>query len=289
MQLVDRVSGQGVRSRGLRLMGFALVRAVDVMRASRIHFHKRRRNLVLVLFAAKESVPLYIQVREILVARVTGGEWAPGDIVPSEMRLARELNVSQGTVRKAVTDLVEKNVLVRRQGKGTFVAIHDGDRALFHFFNIVKNNGDKALPECKTLSCRRKRATRRQVEELHLSKSAQVVQIERVRYLDAHPTIVEKIILPASLFGGLDKPRARDLPNTLYEMYENQYGITIHRAEERLRAVGAAGREASLLGVEPGTPLLEVERTALTLNGTPIELRTSRCNTLQHHYHNTVL
>ncbi|MCP4286201.1 MAG: GntR family transcriptional regulator [Gammaproteobacteria bacterium] len=245
-------------------------------------------KLVLILSNAKGSIPLYMQIKDLLVARVTEGEWSPGDIIPSEIQLARELSVSQGTVRKAITELVETNVLVRRQGRGTFVAIHDGDRALFHFFHIVNDNGTKTLPECRTLSCRRKRASRQQALKLNLVSGAQIICIERIRILDNQPTILETIILPTELFGNFGKSRTCDLPNTLYEMYETQFGITIHQAEERLRAVAASDHDVSLLGLEIGTPLLEIERIALTLDGTPVELRISRCNTTGHYYQNTV-
>jgi GntR family transcriptional regulator len=245
--------------------------------------------LVLVLSIAKGSIPLYVQIEDLFVARVTTGEWAPGDIIPSEMQLARELNVSQGTVRKAVTELVENNVLLRRQGRGTFVATHDYNRALFHFFHIVSNNGVKVLPECRTLSCRRKRASRVEASRLRLSDRAQVVCIERVRNLENQPTILETIVLPAELFGDLGKSKAYSLPNALYQLYETQFGITIHRAEEQLRAVAATDHDAKLLDVEVGSPLLEIERIALTLDGTSAELRVSRCDTSGHHYQNTVL
>ncbi|MDH3690147.1 MAG: GntR family transcriptional regulator [Gammaproteobacteria bacterium] len=243
----------------------------------------------MVLSIAKGSIPLYMQIKDLFVARVTRGEWAPGDIIPSEMQLARELNVSHGTARKAITELVENNVLVRRQGRGTFVATHDGDRALFHFFHIVSDSGTRILPESKTLSCRRKRASRQEASKLNLSSGARVVCIERIRNLDNKPTILETIILPTELFGDLGKRQACDLPNTLYELYETQFGITIHRAEEQLRAVAATNHDASLLGLEAGSPLLEIERTALTLDGTPVELRISRCSTSKHYYQNTVL
>ena len=243
----------------------------------------------MVLSNAKGSIPLYMQIKDLLVTRVTEGEWEPGDTIPSEMQLARELNVSQGTVRKAITELVENNVLVRRQGRGTFVAAHDGDRALFHFFHIVNESGTKILPECKTLFCRRKRASRQETSKLNLSSGAQVIYIERIRMLDNLPTIVETITLPTELFSDLGKTRACDLPNTLYELYETQFGITIHRAEEQLRAVAATDHDASLLDLEAGTPLLEIERTALTLDGTPVELRISHCSTSKHYYENTVL
>ncbi len=115
------------------------------------------------------------------------------------------------------------------------------------------------------------------------------MHIERVRYLAGRPIILERVILPAELFGDLDKPQACDLPNMLYALYETRFGITIHRAEEQLRAVSATAHEAALLGVETGTPLLEIERVARTLDGTPVELRISHCDTSGHHYQNTVL
>lgn len=230
-----------------------------------------------------------MQIKDLLVTKVTKGDWAPGAVIPSETQLATELKVSQGTVRKAITELVENNVLVRRQGKGTYVANHDDNRALFHFFHIVNDSGEKILPESKTLSCRRKRALRRERSKLNLPSGSQVVCIDRIRYLDDQPTILEKILLPTELFGDLGKSRACDLPNMLYEMYETRFNITIHRAEEQLRAVAASDDDASLLGLAAGSPLLEIERTALTLDGSPVELRISRCSTLKHHYQNTVL
>lgn len=242
----------------------------------------------MIISVAKGSAPLYTQIKDFLVARMTAGEWSPGDIIPSEIQLARELGVSQGTVRKAITELVETNVFVRRQGKGTFVAAHDDARALFHFFHIVNDSGAKILPECETISCRRKRASRQEASKLSIPNDAKVVCIERIRKLDNLPTIVETITLPNELFVNFGKPKAHDLPNTLYEMYETQFGITIHRAEEQLRAVSATDYDASLLGVDEGAPLLEIERRALKLDGTPVEIRISRCNTTEHSYQNTV-
>ena len=242
----------------------------------------------MILSNAKGSIPLYMQIKNLLIERVTGGRWAPGEVIPSEMQLAKELNVSQGTVRKAITELVETNVLVRRQGKGTFVAAHNDDRALFHFFHIVNDRGTRVLPECETISCRRKRASRQVAAKLGIAGGTKVICIERIRRLDNLPTIVETISLPIEIFGDLEKQQACELPNTLYKLYETQFNVTIHQAEEQLRAVAASDHDASLLGIEPGTPLLIIERTALTLDGTPVEFRISRCNTFKHHYQNTI-
>ncbi len=239
------------------------------------------------LTVGKGTISLYMQIKEHLVAKITKGEWPPGNIIPSEINLAQEFGVSQGTVRSAITELVENNVLTRRQGRGTFVSNHDTHRALFHFFHIADNKGHKVLPDSNVINRRRKRASRMEASKLQLAAGTDVVRIERVRNISARPTIAETITLPADPFTDLGVAGNFDLPNTLYELYEKRYGITVHSADEQLRAVAASKREASLLNLQPGTPLLEIERIALTLDRTPIELRISRCSTKNHHYENT--
>ncbi len=236
----------------------------------------------------KGSIPLYQQIVGLLVARISSGEWLPGEIIPSEINLAKELDVSQGTVRKAITELVENNVLTRKQGRGTFVSNHNIDRALFHFFHITDNNGHKVLPDGEVISCRHKKALKSEARKLQLEPDTEIIKIERIRKIASKPTIAETIVLPASRFKGLGKGKSCELPNTLYEMYEKQFGITIHRAEEQLRAVKASQHDASTLGLEVGTPLLSIERIATTLDNIPVELRISRCNTTNHYYQNTL-
>lgn len=233
------------------------------------------------------SVPLYMQIKELLIAKIGKGEWSPGSIIPSEIQLALQLGVSQGTVRKAITGLVENNLLIRRQGRGTFVSNHDPDRALFHFFRITDNNGHKVLPDSRVLYCRRKQATRKEASKLRLVAGADIIRIKRVRSISAKPTMNETITLPAEPFDDLGREGNFNLPNTLYELYEKQYGITIHSAEEQLRAVPALEHDAKILNLEVGTPLLEIERVALTFDKSPVELRISRCSTKNHYYQNS--
>jgi GntR family transcriptional regulator len=241
------------------------------------------------LSTGRGSIPLYLQIIELLVTKISNGEWLPGDIIPSEINLAKELEVSQGTVRKAITELVENNVLTRKQGRGTFVSYHDNDRALFHFFHINNDNGDRVLPDSEVLHCRRRKASKSETVKLNLSTGDEVIKIERVRKISSKPTIIETIVLPSSPFNDLDKDQSCNLPNMLYELYEKQFGITIHSAEEQLRAIKANKQDAEILGLEKGSPLLAIERVALTLDKTPVELRISRCNTTQHYYQNTIL
>ena len=232
--------------------------------------------------------PLYLQVRQLMIERIYSGQWKPGQVIPSEMQLAADLGVSQGTVRKAIGQLVSENVLVRQQGKGTFIATHDSRRALFHFFHIVPDGGEKTLPKSVTLSNRRREASREEARALKIAPADPVVRIERLRKLEDITVIAEAIAVPARLFPDLSKLPARDVPNTLYELFERAHGITIHRADEKLKAVAASARHARLLGVKPGAPLLRIERAAYTLSGTPVEFRVTHCTTANHHYANVL-
>jgi len=240
------------------------------------------------LYLTSASGPLYVRVREGIVQRIADGDWAAGHMLPSETRLGEEFGVSQGTVRKALDDLAASNVVVRRQGKGTFVATHTDERALFHFFHLCRDDGRRELPESRVLSCRRRRATRLDAAKLGLGSDARVIQIERVRDLEDTPAIMETVIVDEARFPDLGKPHARDLPNTLYQLYEERYGVTVARAHEHLRAVAASDSDAKALGIPPGTPLLEIERLALTVDGVPVELRLSRCDTAEHYYESVI-
>jgi GntR family transcriptional regulator len=228
--------------------------------------------------------PLYKQIKDSIIQQLIAGDWRPGDKLPSEFDLAARYGVSQGTVRKALDELTAQNLLVRQQGRGTFVATHNPHRALFHFFHLIGNDGSRQLPSSRVLSCTTRRATREEEEKLDLKPGNQVIQIDRIRELGARPTIVERISLSAKRFDGLVKLSRSGLPNTLYELYEERYGVTIYQAEEYLRAVAATEREAALLGVAPGHPLQEIARLAMSIDRTPVEWRVSRCLTTDHHY-----
>lgn len=226
--------------------------------------------------------PLYAQVKALLLQRLISGEWRPGELLPSEFQLADRFGVSQGTVRKALDALAADNVVVRRQGRGTFVAEHDHHRALFHFFHLVGPDGARRLPESRLIAVRKGLAGRLEASRLDLGRGAPVIRIRRVRELDRRAAIAETITVPQKLFP--DLADIREVPNTLYDLYERRYGVTIARAVERLSAVVADKRDAKLLGVAAGTPLLEIDRTALALDGVPAEWRVSRCLTDRHRY-----
>lgn len=231
---------------------------------------------------APRAQPLYAQVKALMMQRLIAGQWRPGEMLPSEFQLADLFGVSQGTVRKALDELAGENVVVRRQGRGTFVAEHDDHRALFHFFHLVGPDGERRLPESRLISVRKGLAGRLEAGRLAIGRGVPVIRIRRIRLLDDRPAIAETIAVPQKLFP--DLADIREVPNTLYDFYERRYGVTIARAVERLAAVAADERDAKLLEIAPGAPLLEIDRTALALDGAPVEWRVSRCVTTTHHY-----
>lgn len=227
-------------------------------------------------------LPLYVQVKQLLVKRLIDNVWTPGMSLPSENQLAAELKVSQGTVRKALDEMAAERLVVRRQGRGTFVAEHTQDKALFHFFRLVDLEDQRQLPESELLHVENAPANALERERLGLSADDQVLRVVRVRKLDNQPVIHEILAVPQSLFPGLaDK---QPLPNSFYSLYQRDYGLSVVKAVERVSAVLATESAVNHLQVEAQTPLLQIERTAYALDGRAIELRVSLCNTAHHRY-----
>src|SRR4051812_7156032 len=165
--------------------------------------------------------PLYRQVKELLMKRLGDGSWAPGQLLPSEPEIAAGLGVSPGTVRKALDEMSSESLLVRRQGRGTFVASHDEERILFQFFRMVSDKGERRFPESRIISVSSAKADERAAARLGLSVKDSVVTIERVRSLAGRPCIHEHILLPRALYPGIE--RIKNLPNNLYALYSTRY------------------------------------------------------------------
>ena len=226
--------------------------------------------------------PLYAQVRERLMRRLVDGEWSPGMLLPSEIELARQLQVSQGTVRKALDSMTADNLLLRRQGRGTYVAEPEESRILFQFFRLSPDEGSPSFPDSKVLSTNQAKPTKTEKAALNLGPEDDVFRIERIRSLSGQPILIETITLPAGRFPDFD--HLTIIPNNVYRLYSERWGITIGSAEERLKAIAASARDAVKLGCGKGEPLLLISRVARDLENRPVELRWSRCITRDIHY-----
>ena len=223
--------------------------------------------------------PLYQQVYDFLVKQIAAGEWAPGESLPSEQALAGRLNVSQGTVRKALDALAADSLIDRRQGKGTYVAEHTQERALFRFFRLSRPGGARTVPTSAGDTLKRRAARAADVARLGLEAGAEVYEVNRLRLVDGEPAVLERIVVPAATFPGLE--RHAPLPNALYALYQRAYGVNIVSAQEELRADAARKEDCRRLRLAAGAPLLHIDRVALSLEGARVEWRTSRCDTTQ--------
>jgi GntR family transcriptional regulator len=237
------------------------------------------------LFAgAALDTPLYKEVKRLLTETISIGEWKPSTAIPAEWKLAERFNVAIGTVRKAVDELVSENILIRQQGRGTFVAAHNRARLMFHFFHIVHSDGGKETPEVVMLSFSNGVASDEEATHLNIKAGAKVFRIRNVLRLGGEPIIFDTITIPQALFPKLTATKFRSRPNTIYHLYQSAYGITVVRSAERLRACLSDLESADILALKVRAPLLEIRRVAMTFNDAPVEFRRSLVNTDHYEY-----
>lgn len=217
--------------------------------------------------------PLYQQIKALITQSLEVGEWKPGEPIPSEVELATRYKVSQGTVRKAISVLAAENLLIRRQGKGTFVATHSEARAQFRFLRLLPEAGVPNVYESHLLECRRLRAPAEIARPLELQPNEPVVLIKRTLQFGGVVAVFDEIWLPGNLFRGLTLERLAAYHGPLYVLFETEFGTRMIRASEKIRALAAADEVAVVLGVEPGQPLLSVDRVSYTYGDRPVEVR----------------
>ncbi len=233
--------------------------------------------------------PLYQQIKVLILQSLQSGEWKPGEAIPSEIDLAARFRVSQGTVRKAIDELAAENLVVRRQGKGTFVATHAEQHVQYRFLKLMPDSGDQDTDgpaQRSVLECKRVRATADIARALALRSGDPVVQVRRTLSFGGVPTILEDLWLPGNTFKGITADQMAGYQGPTYAMFEEEFGVRMVRAEEKIRAVAADAQQAVLLNVEQASPLLSVERIAYTYNDVPMELRRGLYRTDSHHYRN---
>ena len=228
--------------------------------------------------------PLYRRVKLALLQAIESGRYPAGGALPSEAELAGALGVSVGTLRHAVDELVAEHILVRQQGRGTFVALHTADRILFGFFHVESSDGMREIPQVEMLSFARTRIDEEAAQALRVTAGDPAFEIENRIMLQKRPVIHDRLVVPALLFKGLTEKRLRERPSTIYHLYQTEFGITVTQALERARAVAAPRASARVLGIAAGAPVMQVRRTALTFGDRPVEYRVSTINTQLHDY-----
>jgi GntR family transcriptional regulator len=232
--------------------------------------------------------PLYAEVKRRLTRSLSDGEWPPGRPLPSEAELARRYGVSIGTVRKGISELVTERVLVRRPGRGTFVATHDRDHMLEKFFNIVDEQGVKEFPAVQLLGFRAIKADAGVARRLRIATGSRVFQVENLLSLRDKPVIYDRIWISGAVMKDLDESIFRNRGRTIFGLYQSRYGVTVTRLEEWIRAAHAETKVVAALHVPSGSALLAIERVAYAYDDTPVEFRERYVDTRHHRYLNVL-
>ncbi len=219
-------------------------------------------------------LPLHARLQEVIRTRIQAGEWSPRTPLPSESALAAHYGVALGTMRRVLGELVEDGLLERRHGAGTFVHRARLDASLFRFFRY--GDPQQGTPTSRILSFQRGVLPPEPAAALGAAVGAPALHLHRVRLRGETPFLVEEIWLPLPRFAALADLRADDLGDLLYPAYEQHCDIVIAAAEEILTVATASAGDALLLRCGRGDPLVVIERTARTHNGTSVEWRRSR-------------
>jgi len=215
---------------------------------------------------------------------LSAGDWMPGSMIPSEAELSARFGVSQGTVRKAIDELSAEKLLVRLQGKGTFVASHSDTP--YRFLRLRPDIGGTQQKYSQTLSCESIAADEKAADALALPVGSPVMQVERILFLNDEPAAFDQIFLSGDNFGELSLEMLCQEQRTLYSVLEWRFGVRMIRAKEKLRAITAGAKIAENLVLSAGDPVLLVERIAYTYGDKAVEWRRSFCRTDRYHYFN---
>lgn len=232
------------------------------------------------------DAPLYKEVRQRILETLARGDWKPGEQLPNEGELAKRFGVAVSTIRAGVGMLTAAGILVRRQGKGTFVTTYDRHGPQFRFSNIYARNDGKVTTTREITSIARERADHETAALLGLDTKnpPSVHHAKAVLKIDDHAVATMELILPCALFPRLKKSDLEHTDENLYAVYQSRFGITVLRMEEHVSACSADRKTAKILDVPPNHPLLLVERLAYSFNNRPVEVRRRMYEGHQHYY-----
>ncbi len=225
--------------------------------------------------AQRRTKPLYKVVEDHIRALINQDVLIPGDLIPSEPQLARQLGVSQGTAKKAIDNLVWERRLYRHQGKGTYVSSIDFNNSLFRFTTYGDAEGKHARIHKKTTVRNIEPGSRQICDRLDVPVATPLLYIERIGYVDDEPVMAEYSRWRSELLPGLENEDVH-IPDLFYALIVEQYNVPVVRAKETLTAGAAGSKTARILHIEPGSPVLVLNRTTYTTENRIIEVRTSK-------------
>jgi GntR family transcriptional regulator len=219
--------------------------------------------------------PLYRVVEDYLLDFIESGELVSGDLIPSEPQLAATLNVSQGTVKKAIDNLVWEKKLYRHQGKGTYVSRIDFNNSLFRYFSYGDAQGKDVRIDKKTSKRYIEQGNKIICRKMNVPDKTDLLYIERIGYVENQPVMVEYSRWRADVLPGLENEDIH-IPDLFYAVVVDKYKIPVVRAAETLTAEIVTEKTASLLNIKMNSPVLVLNRTTYTRNNEIIEIRTTK-------------
>ena len=204
------------------------------------------------------------------MAEIISGKLKPGDQVPTEQSLCQTYGVSRTTVVKAILELEQAGHVVRQQGKGTFVADHKIEQPLFQLTSFSDEMQRRHLEtSSRVLVQRLDRADARLADRLRIALDSEVVHIQRIRYANDEPLLLETVYLPHSVCPDLLKfDLARD---SLYQILVSHYGLVLASARLELEPIILDAMQAGHLGVAGGSPAFLVSGLSHSNTGQPVE------------------
>lgn len=219
----------------------------------------------------------YGKLAQALRDRILQGEWTPGDVIPAESTLAHSYGVALGTIRQALSLLVEDGVLQRRHGKGTFVTKGVDGASMMRFFRFRGVDDDSRLtPQSRILTSCLRNANEKEARAFGVQQNTQVLRVERLRSLDLEPCLLETIVLPLPLFGALAESDTDSWDDLLYPMYQQRCGVVVHKTQDSLSFSQLNATQAKRLKLSVAHPCVLVQRQAFDIAGRCVEIRTTR-------------
>jgi GntR family transcriptional regulator len=217
------------------------------------------------------AIPLYFQVCESLEEMIRKGEIRPNEQMLSEDTLAASFGVSRPTINKAIAILIRKSVLSRERGRGTFV--HSGEVRLTLMQELVSLHESMQRENIRfqtvVLEIQKQRAGEMVAEKLNVKDGARIFYLKRQRLVEEEPFIISESYLPQELFPNLDREDLRD--RSLYDVLEETYQVPVVKTERTARAVKALDKEAQILRIPLGDPLIQLEGIAFSRHDLRVE------------------
>src|SRR5215204_5065553 len=208
-------------------------------------------------------LPLYYQLEQALRSMIAAGSWPPGSLISSERELMQAAGVSRATVRQAIGNLMREGLLERVHGRGTFVARPKLEQEMRSVYSFAEQMGAQGLQlEDQLLQRHRVPASTELAALLAVGLGSPLIHLKRVRFLGSTPLMLDSSYVPYHLCPGL---LTEPFESPLYRL------LPVHCADV-LEPVLADEAQAHLLQIDPGAPLMFLERVTFTRGDIPLHV-----------------